>query len=137
MEAGCFITKAAWDRIGVLDESLGVGADTAWQSGEGTDYLLRALGEGVPVVHDPRVRLMENTAEPKDLIRAAERTRRYARGTGRVFTLRHTLGERAGLVIRSLGAVVLAILSGSKRRRVLACAALAGRVEGLRWRSEE
>ncbi len=35
----CF-SRSFWDLAGPLDEQLGLGAETRWQSGEGTDFLL-------------------------------------------------------------------------------------------------
>lgn len=129
MEAGMFVTRAAWSRVGPLDESLGVGADGPWQSGEGTDWLLRALDAAVPVIHDPTVVLREEPAEPADLAAAARRARAYARGTGRVFRTRYRAPGRLGLLCRSLGKLALA--AGSRRGRVLAATVLIGRLEGL------
>jgi len=41
--------------VGRFDERLGVGCDTAFQSGEDTDYALRALEQGFSVVRAPLV----------------------------------------------------------------------------------
>lgn len=131
MEAGMFITREAWNRVGEFDETLGVGADTSWQSGEGTDWLLRALRAGVPAAHHPEIVLFENTAEPADPVAAIQRATRYARGTGRVCQAHYHWPAQAGLLARGTARLLLAVLSGSRQNISMAAGVLRGRWEGL------
>ncbi|UIA99187.1 glycosyltransferase family 2 protein [Desulfovibrio desulfuricans] len=56
-----FLRRTVVEQVGEFDESLGTGASTPYQSGEETDYLLRALSMGfniyrrkdIVVFHDP------------------------------------------------------------------------------------
>ena len=45
------MTRAAWDKIGQMDERLGAG--TPYRSAEDTDYIIRAHMAGVPITYDP------------------------------------------------------------------------------------
>jgi glycosyltransferase involved in cell wall biosynthesis len=46
-----FLRRHVIDKIGLFDEALGVGARTPYGSGEGTDYLLRALQQNLKIVN--------------------------------------------------------------------------------------
>ena len=48
-----FLRRSAVERVGGFDEALGLGAGTAWSSGEEIDYLVRALRLGVRMEYDP------------------------------------------------------------------------------------
>jgi hypothetical protein len=130
-EAGMVISREAWTRVGGFDETLGVGAATPWQSGEGTDWLLRALAAGVRPEHRPEVVLFEGAAEPSDLALAVERATRYARGTGRVHRLRLGPLGWAALIARSTARALIAAVAGSGRDRKMAWGVLRGRLQGL------
>lgn len=41
-----FFSRRAIEKVGMFDESLGIGSDGPYQSGEETDYLVRLLGAG-------------------------------------------------------------------------------------------
>ena len=49
-----FMRRKVRDAIGLLNESLGVGSDTKYQSGEETDYFLRAMQAGPRCGSSPR-----------------------------------------------------------------------------------
>ena len=79
-----FLRREVIDSVGVFDEGLGVGCGTPYQSGEETDYLLRALSKGMTlvyipqlVVHHPKI----NVPNAKELIL---KDYRYAVGMGHV-----------------------------------------------------
>jgi GT2 family glycosyltransferase len=79
-----FLSRAAVDRVGNFDESLGIGSGTPWGAAEDVDYPLRILAAGFAlhydpalVVHHPR---MIPTFDPASVARAES----YARGMGRV-----------------------------------------------------
>ena len=50
---GLFFRAGLVQRVGPFDESLGVGAESIWQSGEETDYVLRALAQGLRIFYIP------------------------------------------------------------------------------------
>ncbi len=79
-----FLRRNVLNTVGFFDERLGVGSGTPFQSGEETDYLLRALERGcrlqyIPllVVNHPRL----NVPHERDLI---AKDFRYAVGMGHV-----------------------------------------------------
>jgi hypothetical protein len=130
-EAAFFIDRPVWAASGGFDESLGLGAPTAWQSGEGTDLLLRCLASGVPVTHDPSIRLFEENADPANVTAAANKHRHYGRGMGHVYRMHYGPFGCSAMVARTFAKVALASVTGSRRRVRLAVADLTGRTRGL------
>jgi glycosyltransferase involved in cell wall biosynthesis len=133
IEATCFYRAAFIRDVGDFDEELGVGAASPWQSGEGTDLLLRGLETGWKLVYDPRIVVYEDNPDDPDpgdrayLMKARQR----ARGTGRVLRRHHGLVPQANAALRPLAA---AVLSAACLRRVQASwyfQRFIGRLEGL------
>jgi glycosyltransferase involved in cell wall biosynthesis len=50
---GLFFRAGLLRQVGAFDESLGVGSESSWQSGEETDYVLRALAQGLRIFYLP------------------------------------------------------------------------------------
>lgn len=132
LEAGSAYTRAAWVEGNGFDVSLGVGADTPWQSGESTDLMLRLIGAGYRACLCPdRVGYEESPSLLPSAVRVA-RARRYARGTGRVYAMRYSRWSCMQLVLKSAVRVVVDTLGlreapgGAEARQVFA-----GRLEGL------
>jgi glycosyltransferase involved in cell wall biosynthesis len=50
---GLFFRAGLVRQVGAFDESLGVGSKSSWQSGEETDYVLRALAQGLRIFYFP------------------------------------------------------------------------------------
>jgi glycosyltransferase involved in cell wall biosynthesis len=50
---GLFFRAGLVRQVGVFDESLGIGSESSWQSGEETDYVLRALAQGLRIFYIP------------------------------------------------------------------------------------
>lgn len=116
LEAGILIRRGEFERLGGFDVSLGSGADTPWQSGEGTDLVLRALAGSPPLTHAfvwlPRTVALGGVAEDHGLTTAARRRklRAYGRGLGRVAQLhRYPLGWRLARLLKGLA-------SGARRK---------------------
>lgn len=112
IEACYFLTPEFLRGVGSYDESLGLGADTPWQSGEGTDLLLRGLQQGHSVVYVPGYALVEATMPTLSAENSRRRLRNYARGTGRVFARNYSSRGRCTLLIRSLGRLILQVWLG-------------------------
>lgn len=114
-----------------FDDSLGVGSDTIWQSGEGTDLLLRVLDLGWIAVYEPSIVVTEHQIEitPEAYLR---KVRAYGRGTGRVYRLRYTPMERALVVTRPIAAAVACVLKGRPYDAQKKLNAAIGRLEGMR-----
>ncbi|MBL8446423.1 MAG: glycosyltransferase family 2 protein [Zoogloeaceae bacterium] len=127
-----FLHRKLCDAVGPFDESLGVGAQSPFGSGEETDYLIRALDRGAQLeylsdltVHHPN----------KNQIPGAQglaRVRRYAAGMGRVLAKQaYPPAYRTWMVARPLAGALVAALSLRKDLSRLRWAVARGRVEGL------
>lgn len=68
-----------------FNEELGLGSNTPWGAGEGTDYLLRMIKRGQKIRYDPSIVIHHpsNVSNPP----SEEKLLNYARGTGRVMGL--------------------------------------------------
>ncbi|GAA0316665.1 glycosyltransferase family 2 protein [Kineococcus aurantiacus] len=86
IEPSMFIRAAAFDAVGGFRADLGTGAPTPWQSGEGTDLLLRLMSAGGRVLSRPDLEVdgpgERRSLAPDALVR---KHRAYARGTGHVY----------------------------------------------------
>lgn len=134
IEATTFYRLTAIQLAGGFDDSLGVGSQTIWQSGEGTDLLLRVLSLGRMAVYEPSIVVTEHQLEinPDQYLR---KIRAYGRGTGRVYRLRYTPGERAMAVLRPLIAAAAYTLQGRQFDARKKLHAALGRLEGMRGRT--
>jgi glycosyltransferase involved in cell wall biosynthesis len=130
IEAGFFLTRRLIDDVGGFDETLGLGAVTPWQSGEGTDLLLRALSRGHRIGYNPLVQITEATPLRSTAV-SIPRARKYARGTGRVYRTRYGLQAQALLLARSLARILIELGHGRRPEAQRAVAVLVGRLEGL------
>ncbi|MDH6180223.1 hypothetical protein M2152_000405 [Microbacteriaceae bacterium SG_E_30_P1] len=85
MEAAMLVRVDAVLAAGGFDEHLGSGADSPWQSGEGTDLLLRMSASGARVHFDPDLEV-RGVRETDGLDGAARRRklRAYGRGYGHI-----------------------------------------------------
>ena len=88
IEYTMFFRRGVIDRIGPMDETLGVGAGTPWGAGEGTDYLLRALEAGFRVEYVPTLEVSHPRGEPT-FEAHVDKSYRYAVGKGRVLQIRN------------------------------------------------
>lgn len=79
---GIFVRRAALADIGGFDESLGVGSDTPFQSGEEADFLLRALAAGRGLRFFPELIVHHDQVTDEYGPRQIERARKYGRGFG-------------------------------------------------------
>jgi len=53
-----------------FDETLGRGSGTAWELGEGTDYLLQLLSEGASLYYEPSLNVIHPQGARRHLLRA-------------------------------------------------------------------
>ena len=79
-----FIKKNIPQLIGFFDENIGVGAPTPWQSGEETDYLLRILTAGRPVVLCTNAHIFHDAEANHPL--NLDKTKSYS--AGRMYTIK-------------------------------------------------
>lgn len=85
MEPALFVRADAFAAAGGFDEGLGSGAASPWQSGEGTDLLLRLGEAGGRIQFDPDL-VVEGVPENEGLDRAQRqrKLRAYGRGYGHI-----------------------------------------------------
>lgn len=81
-----FLRRSVVSTVGGFAEDLGLGSGTLWQSGEESDYLLRALSSGSALRYEPS--LYVGHESPKLSGAKAERRNAYLRGVGHGVLLR-------------------------------------------------
>ncbi|MEV6863444.1 glycosyltransferase [Streptosporangium subroseum] len=133
IEATCFYTAAFMSAVGNFDEGLGAGCSTPWQSGEGTDLLLRGLRDGWSIAYDPRITVYEdNPSVPAAGTRESRlRARHVARGTGRVYRRHYGWRGRFRTLARPLGGALLSVTRAHWAEAAWHLQRLVGRLEGI------
>ncbi len=132
LEATIFCSARAVADGRPFDPCLGTGCATPWQSGEGTDFLLRIMDRGGHVVSARSARVI-GPGERRELSRSQymRKVRAYQRGTGYVFRRhRYNLVQKTRLVLAPWARWAI---SGERSRFGLRLAAVSsiGRLEGL------
>ena len=125
-----FLRRWVIDAVGAFDESLGLGASTEWQSGEETDYLLRALKVSANFHYDPTL-VVYHEASALEGAAAVVRTLRAGRGTGRVLR-KHGYQPAHALAVctRPLAGAALDIAVGRMEEARIHWALSRGRISG-------
>lgn len=109
-----FMRRKVRDAIGLLNESLGVGSDTKYQSGEETDYFLRAMQAGSTMWFEPSIKVFH--VELRTPERQAKSTYPYSVGAGYLLRLHHCgLAQLLAVVSRSLGGAAISACRGQMR----------------------
>jgi glycosyltransferase involved in cell wall biosynthesis len=109
-----FLRLGVVKRVGMFDETLGVGAGTKWGSGEESDYLLRTLRQQVRLRYEPDIQIFH---PDKDVVLDGARFLAYARGHGRILRLN---GYSWATVIKDVLVALAAFLIKSLwKRRVM------------------
>ena len=107
-----FLRRAVTDAVGYFREDIGVGANTAYQSGEESDYFLRGLALGYRMWYEPALTVHHPNLHSLDRLR--EKTYPYALGCGYVLRLHgyswRGLGEH---LARSFGGAVFSLCKGN------------------------
>lgn len=86
IEPAMLLSSKAFNLAGGFDEELGTGCGTPWQSGEGTDLLLKIRDLNLEVVWDPSIQVLgvaENHGLTPDEYR--KKLRSYGRGYGYLY----------------------------------------------------
>jgi len=135
IEPAMWVRREVYEGIGGIRDDLGTGSDSPWQSGDGTDLLLRIMADGGSVRSRPDI-VVSGRGERRDLTPDAfvAKHRAYARGTGYVFRLHsYPLRDQLRLVLAPLVKVSTHDASLALSARVAAARAV-GRIEGLAGR---
>jgi GT2 family glycosyltransferase len=128
-----FVTRRLAEQVNGFDESLGVGAASPWQSGEETDFLLRALKAGARIQFDPRLVVRH----PQALSLAGSARRKavlYSRGYMKVVR-RHQFGvafEIRSILVPLVGSLVH-VARGRYERAALSFWTALGRLGAVIW----
>lgn len=85
IEWAMFVDRAVFTDHGGFRTDLGTGAPSPWQSGEGTDLLLRMLPGGHRIVSAPDIEVLGRDRRDLPGHEFVVKHRRYARGTGMVY----------------------------------------------------
>ncbi|MUK02265.1 glycosyltransferase [Vibrio cholerae] len=130
IEAAFFLSREFVEDVGYFDEGLGLGSHSIWQSGEGTDLLLRGLKRGLTVLYNPDIVLYE-AVSPVSSKEHVAKVQKYARGAGRVYRRHYNFIQQVGLILRSVAKLVLAAARKGPTGARVPAVLLLGRVEGL------
>ncbi|AZP39040.1 glycosyltransferase family 2 protein [Acidipropionibacterium acidipropionici] len=133
LEGGLLITRGAFELTGGFDENLGLGSPGPYQSGEGTDLLLRVIESGGIVRFDPGLKIYEDQPDLR-LDERIDKVRTYARGTGRVYKLRYGIAQQSLLLFRTLTKVGVRIIENNRVGVRIAWNEFMGRFEGITGR---
>lgn len=82
-----FLRREVVEKVGLFDETLGLGSGTKWGSGEETDYILRALECGFALRYEPSIEVRHPTPAERFNPWQRDRAYQYALGMGRVLRL--------------------------------------------------
>jgi glycosyltransferase involved in cell wall biosynthesis len=107
-----FLRHTAASRIGPFDESLGVGSTTPFQSGEETDFILRALSMGMRAIFLNSLLIHHDQVDREIGDKQIRRAWNYSKGFGRVLRI-HGYGRLYLVyrVLRSAGRALVSLLS--------------------------
>lgn len=124
-----FMRRGIAEAVGGFNENLGVGAPSIYQSGEETDYVLRALAAGFEMWHESSLMVHH---PPLGCIARRKRTSYpFALGTGCVLRLHdHPLHQVGGHLFRSLGGAAVSLCRGDLDRALVYTLRGAGQLVG-------
>jgi hypothetical protein len=101
-----FMRRKVRDTVGFMDESMGVGANTKYQSGEETDYFLRAMQAGFKLWFEPSLKVFH--PELRDLPRIRKINYPYSVGQGYLLRKYHCpLSRLLAVLGRAFGGAVV------------------------------
>jgi glycosyltransferase involved in cell wall biosynthesis len=107
-----FMQRTVTTAIGRFNEDIGVGARSAYQSGEETDYVLRALEQGFEMWYESSLTVHHPSLDSIERLRKT--TYPFALGAGCVLRMHdYPLHELGAHVIRSLGGAAVSLCQGN------------------------
>lgn len=110
--ATAFLRRAVTDAVGYFREDIGTGADSPYQSGEESDYFLRALAMGFKMRYEPALTVHHPNLHTLERLRS--KTYPYSLGCGYVLRLHGYLWPDFGkFLVRSIGGAVVSICKGN------------------------
>lgn len=131
-----FMRRYCVSSVGTFDESLGVGASSPWQSGEETDYLIRAIVQGYRVGYFPELFVYHPQKTHRYDSATIVRARVYGAGMGRVLSKHMYPVSFVGyMLFRPLVGVTISFITLRLKKSSYHLAVLCGRLAG--WNSLE
>jgi glycosyltransferase involved in cell wall biosynthesis len=128
--ATTFLRRGVVGRVGTFDESLGLGSETAWSSGEDTDYLTRALDLGARIEYDPDVVVFHELRPATD---PAALGGREGAAVGYLLGKHRYAGRTvASMLVRPLGGVLVSLARRDLGLARFHASTLHGRIRGYR-----
>jgi glycosyltransferase involved in cell wall biosynthesis len=124
-----FLRGAVTDSVGYFREDIGVGADTPYQSGEESDYFLRALAMGFRMWYEPS--LWVGHPDLHSLERLQRTSYPYALASGYVMRIHgYSWGHLTQQLVRSLGGAAFSLCKGDMMRAQTYVMRAAGQLRG-------
>jgi GT2 family glycosyltransferase len=126
--AALFLRRSVVERVGVFDETLGLGSGEPWSSGEEIDYVVRAVDSGLHIAYDPTVVVQHAVVSDHAAIG-------YRDGATVGYVLRkHRYPRRtvARMLVRPVGGALASLVRLDTARSRYYAATLRGRVRGYR-----
>jgi len=113
-----FMRRQVRDRIGFMNESIGVGADTKYQSGEETDYFLRAMHAGFRLYFEPSIKVFH--PELREISRLYRTAYPYSVGNGHMLRMHKcSLPRLMAVVCRALGGAAANTFRGRRKEAMV------------------
>lgn len=126
-----FIRRYCVECLDGFDETLGVGASSPWQSGEETDYLIRAMSLGYKIYYDPQIRVFHPQKTGKFGEEEKKRARAYGAGLGRVLKKQdYPLWFVGYMLTRPIGGIIASLMILRFNKAMYHYRVLQGRLEG-------
>jgi GT2 family glycosyltransferase len=127
-----FLKSHVLKKVGMFDESLGLGASSIFLSGEETDYLIRALKIGSKIFYSPEFKVYHPNPIKTYSEKALTRAYYYGCGWGRVLKKhRYPLWFKIKSLIRPLGASIISLSLLRKRKCNYHLNVFRGRLKGM------
>ena len=132
IEYTMFFRRALVDSVGLFDDELGVGGSTPFGSGEGTDYLLRALNHGFKISYQPELFVHHPNPYATYDGRTIRKGRSYGAGMGRVVR-RHAYPTwfKMKMLARPFAGALLSFATLKPGKAMFHLSTFLGRLQGL------
>jgi len=131
-----FLRRAVTDAVGYFREDIGIGADSPYQSGEESDYFLRALAIGFKMRYEPGLTVHHPNLHTVERLRS--KTYRYSLGCGCVLRLHGYSWVGFGrFLVRSIAGAVVSLCKGNIAMAEVYVMRAAGQLRGYFFGARE
>lgn len=125
-----FLRKPLCDKIGPFDSNLGVGNPTVFQSGEETDYILRAIALKAKIYYTPHLHVFHTDAKAAQV--SNQKAYKYGAGMGKVLKKhRYSVSTLFLYIVKPLGGSIIYLLMFRLKHSMYYYHVLSGRLYGL------